>query len=45
MGGMELLDDVLGTTEDDIIVNYAFNMTDGDILETGVKVDGHCYEW
>jgi len=44
MAGMELLDEVLGTTEDGVIVNYSFNMSDGDILETGVVVYGHCFQ-
>jgi len=38
------LDRILGVTEDNIQVYYnSINMTDGDILEEGVKVYGHCY--
>jgi len=38
------LDQVLGTSADDNLeVYYGINMTDGDILEEGVKVFGHCY--
>ena len=40
------LDQVLGTSADDNLeVYYGINMTDGDILEEGVKVFGHCYVW
>ena len=37
---------VLGISADDNgDVNYGLDMAQGDVLEEGTIVKGHCYEW
>ena len=40
------LNGVLGKSADDgQDVHYGLNMAQGDVLEEGTLVKGHCYEW
>ena len=44
--GMFPLNGVLGKAVDDnMVVYYGLDMEEGDILEEGTQVVGHCYVW